>query len=120
MTRISPRDRLESRPEPSGERPRFKRLSRIAAAIAVLLVLIALATTLPGLALGSDVARQAVVDRLERMTGEPVTIEGDTATITVTRRDVIVTRGRSQNGNSRQQTFVLEKTGGSWVITQIQ
>jgi len=100
VTRISPRDRLESRPEPSGERPRFKRLSRIAAAIAVLLVLIALATTLPGLALGSDVARQAVVDRLERMTGEPVTIEGDIAFSLLPRTRVVLDRVRIGSAGS--------------------
>ncbi len=94
MTRIFPRDRLESRPEPSGGRPRFKRLSRIAAAIAILLVLIALATTLPGLALGSDAARRAVVDRLERMTGEPVTIEGDIAFSLLPRTRMILDRVR--------------------------
>jgi tRNA A-37 threonylcarbamoyl transferase component Bud32 len=49
-----------------------------------------------------------------------VTIEGDTASAVATRQDVITIRGRSQNGSSRQQTFVLQKAGGSWVITQIQ
>ena len=51
---------------------------------------------------------------------QTVTIQGDSATVAVTRRDVIVIRGRSQNGNSRQQTFVLQKTNGSWVITEIR
>ncbi len=50
---------------------------------------------------------------------QKVTIEGDTATVAVIRRDVIVIRGRSQNGNSRQQSFVLQKSNGSWVITDI-
>ena len=51
---------------------------------------------------------------------QTVTIEGDTATVAVTRRDVIVIRGRTQNGNTRQQSFVLQKTDGRWVITDIQ
>lgn len=51
---------------------------------------------------------------------QTVTIEGNTATAVVTRRDTIVIRGRTQNGNSRQQTFVLQNSGGSWVITEIQ
>ena len=38
-----------------------------------------------------------------------VTIEGDTATVSLTRRDVIVIRGRSQNGKGRQQSFVFSK-----------
>lgn len=100
MTRISPRDRLESRPEPSGERPRFKRLSRIVAAIAILLVLIALAATLPRLALGSDAARQAVIARLERMTGEPVTIEGDIAFSLLPRTRMVLDRVRIGSGGS--------------------
>ncbi|GMR23989.1 MAG: hypothetical protein BMS9Abin37_2473 [Acidobacteriota bacterium] len=50
---------------------------------------------------------------------QTVTIDGDTASVAVTRKDVIVVRGRSRNGKSRQQTFVLEKAGGSWVITRI-
>ena len=48
-----------------------------------------------------------------------VTIEGDTATVSLTRRDVIVIRGRSQNGKGRQQSFVFQKSNGSWVITDI-
>ncbi len=50
---------------------------------------------------------------------QSIHIEGDRATVKLTRRDVIVIRGRSQNGNSRDQTFLLAKTAGSWVITQI-
>lgn len=50
---------------------------------------------------------------------QSILIEGDRATVKLTRRDVIVIRGRSQNGSSRAQTFVLAKTAGSWVITQI-
>ena len=49
-----------------------------------------------------------------------VTIEGDTATVAVTRSDIIVIRGRSQNGNRRQQSFVLQKSNGHWVIINIQ
>ncbi|MCP3053799.1 AsmA family protein [Aurantimonas marianensis] len=70
------------------------RLSRVAAAIAILLVLIALVATLPGLVLGSDAARQAVVARLERMTGEPVAIEGDIAFSLLPRTRIIVDRVR--------------------------
>ncbi len=40
---------------------------------------------------------------------QTVTIQGDSATVVVIRQDVIVIRGRSQNGNSRQQIFVLQK-----------
>ncbi|WP_206452976.1 AsmA family protein [Aurantimonas marina] len=70
------------------------RLSRMAAAIMIFLVLIALAATLPGLALGSDAARRAVVARLEHMTGEPVTIEGDIAFSLLPRTRIIVDRVR--------------------------
>jgi len=51
---------------------------------------------------------------------QTVTIDGGTATAVVSRRDTIVIRGRTQNGNTRQQTFVLQNTGGGWVITEIQ
>ncbi len=48
-----------------------------------------------------------------------VVIEGDSATVSVSRRDIIVIRGRSQDGRSRPQSFVLSKAGGKWVIVQI-
>lgn len=51
---------------------------------------------------------------------QTVNIEGDRATVVVTRSDVITIRGRSQNGNTRQQSFVFQKSNGSWVITAIQ
>lgn len=54
------------------------------------------------------------------LTVQTVTIQGDSATVAVTRRDIIVIRGRSQNGNSRAQIFILQKTNGSWVITEIR
>jgi len=50
---------------------------------------------------------------------QSIAIEGDRATVKLARRDVIVIRGRSQNGNSRSQTFVLAKTAGNWIIIQI-
>ena len=50
---------------------------------------------------------------------QSIAIEGDRATVKLRRRDVIVIRGRSQNGNSRSQVFVLAKTAGNWTITQI-
>ena len=53
------------------------------------------------------------------LTIQTVTITGDTATVALTRSDVIVVRGRSQNGKSRQQSFVLQKSNGRWVITDI-
>ncbi|HLE69665.1 MAG TPA: protein kinase [Vicinamibacteria bacterium] len=53
------------------------------------------------------------------ITVNTIVIEGDSATVAVTRRDIIVVRGRSQNGNSRPQSFVLSRTGGKWVIVQI-
>lgn len=53
------------------------------------------------------------------MNVESIAIEGDRATVTVTRRDIIVIRGRSQNGHSRQQQFFLSKAAGNWVIDQI-
>jgi serine/threonine protein kinase len=53
------------------------------------------------------------------MTIESIAINGDSATVTVTRRDVIVVGGRPQNGRSRQQQFVLSKSSGNWVIVQI-
>ena len=37
----------------------------------------------------------------------------------VTRRDIIVIGGRSQNGNERRQVFKLSKSGGGWVIDDI-
>ena len=48
-----------------------------------------------------------------------IVIEGDSATVNVTRQDIIVVRGRSQNGNSRPQSFALARAGGKWVIVQI-
>jgi hypothetical protein len=48
-----------------------------------------------------------------------VVIEGDSATVSATRQDIITIRGRAQNGNSRPQSFVLSKAGGRWVIVQI-
>jgi serine/threonine protein kinase len=48
-----------------------------------------------------------------------IAIEGDTATVNVTRRDVIIVRGRSQDGRSHPQVFMLSKSGGNWVIVQI-
>jgi hypothetical protein len=53
------------------------------------------------------------------LTVNSIALEGDTATVGVTRRDIIVARGRSQDGNSRPQSFVLSRTGGKWVIVQI-
>jgi len=49
---------------------------------------------------------------------QSIVIEGDRATVNLTRRDVIVFRGRS-NESSRTQTFMLAKIAGSWIITQI-
>ena len=49
---------------------------------------------------------------------QSIAIEGDGATVKLTRRDVVVFRGRS-NVNSSAQTFVLAKTAGRWIITQI-
>jgi len=48
-----------------------------------------------------------------------IVIEGDSATVNGTRRDVIIARGRSQNGDSHPQSFVLSRTGGKWTIAQI-
>ncbi len=48
-----------------------------------------------------------------------IAIEGDSATVGATRRDIITVRGRAQNGNSRPQSFVLSRAGGKWVIVQI-
>ncbi|HXV60552.1 MAG TPA: protein kinase [Vicinamibacteria bacterium] len=48
-----------------------------------------------------------------------IVIEGDMATVTVSRRDTFVVRGRSENGNERQQRFVLSKTGDRWTIVSI-
>ncbi len=53
------------------------------------------------------------------LTVNSIAIESDSATVNATRRDVITVRGRSQNGNSRPQSFVLSKAGGKWVIVQI-
>jgi serine/threonine protein kinase len=53
------------------------------------------------------------------ITVNSIAIEGDSATVAVTRRDIIVVRGRSQNGNTRPQSFVLSRAGGKWVIVQI-
>jgi serine/threonine protein kinase len=48
-----------------------------------------------------------------------IAIEGDSATVNVTRRDIIIVRGRPQDGRSHPQVFMLSKSGGSWVIVQI-
>jgi hypothetical protein len=53
------------------------------------------------------------------LTVSAVAIEGDSATVNVSRRDIIVVRGRSQDGKSRPQKFVMSKSGGKWVIVQI-
>jgi len=53
------------------------------------------------------------------ITVNTIVIEGDSATVAVTRRDIIVVRGRTQNGNTRPQSFVLSRAGGKWVIVQI-
>jgi len=53
------------------------------------------------------------------ITVNSIAIEDDSATIGATRRDIITVRGRSQDGNSRPQSFVLSRTGGKWVIVQI-
>ncbi len=53
------------------------------------------------------------------LTVNSIAIEGDSATVNATRRDIITFRGRSQNGNSRPQSFVLSKTGAKWVIVTI-
>ncbi len=50
---------------------------------------------------------------------ENVSIESNSAVVTVTRRDIIVIGGRSQNGNERRQVFKLSKSGGGWVIDDI-
>ncbi len=61
----------------------------------------------------------AVDSQHVEMNVESIAIDGDRATATVTRSDVIVVRGHSQNGRSRQQQFFLTKLGGNWVIDQI-
>ena len=53
------------------------------------------------------------------LTVNSILIEGDSATANATRRDIIVVRGRSQNGDSRPQSFALSRAGGRWVIVQI-
>jgi hypothetical protein len=53
------------------------------------------------------------------LTVNNIVIEGDSAAVNATRRDVLVVRGRSQNGDSRPQSFTLSRTGGRWVIVQI-
>jgi len=50
---------------------------------------------------------------------DAVIIQDDAATVNVTRRDIIIVRGRSQNGHTRKQTFTLSKSNGNWVIVQI-
>jgi serine/threonine protein kinase len=53
------------------------------------------------------------------LTVNSIAIQGDSATVSVTRRDIITVRGRAQNGDSRPQSFVFSKAGGKWVIVQI-
>ncbi len=53
------------------------------------------------------------------LTVNSIAIEGDSATANVTRRDIITVRGRSQDGNSRPQSFTLSRAGSRWVIVQI-
>jgi tetratricopeptide (TPR) repeat protein len=54
-----------------------------------------------------------------QMTVNSIAIDGDTATVGVTRRDIITVRGHSQDGNTHPQSFVLSRAGGKWVIVQI-
>jgi serine/threonine protein kinase/tetratricopeptide (TPR) repeat protein len=53
------------------------------------------------------------------LTVNSIVIEGDSATVSTTRQDIIVVRGRTQDGTSRPQSFVLSRAGGKWVIVQI-
>jgi hypothetical protein len=53
------------------------------------------------------------------LTVNNIAIQGDAATVSVTRRDIITVRGRAQNGDSRPQSFAFSKAGGKWVIVQI-
>ena len=54
-----------------------------------------------------------------QITVNSIAIEGDNATVGVSRHDIITIKGRSQDGNTRPQSFVLSRAGGKWVIVQI-
>ncbi len=66
----------------------------------------------------SDAFRNTDSQQVE-LTVNSIAIQGDAATVNVTRRDIITVRGRAQNGDSRPQSFVFSKAGGKWVIVQI-
>jgi serine/threonine-protein kinase len=48
-----------------------------------------------------------------------IQIQGDQATVDVTRSDTIVAGGRTQEAPSRPQRFTFSKSSGSWVIVAI-
>ena len=54
-----------------------------------------------------------------QITVNSIAIDGDNATVGVSRHDIITIKGRSQDGNTRPQSFVLSRAGGKWVIVQI-
>jgi serine/threonine protein kinase/tetratricopeptide (TPR) repeat protein len=66
----------------------------------------------------TDAFRTADSQQVE-LTVQSIAIEGDSATVNVSRRDIITVRGRSQDGKSRPQKFAMSKTAGKWVIVQI-
>ncbi len=66
----------------------------------------------------TDAFRNTDTQQVE-LTVNSIAIQGDAATVNVTRRDIITVRGRAQNGDSRPQSFVFSKAGGKWVIVQI-
>ena len=53
------------------------------------------------------------------ITIEDIHVDGRTATVRVSRQDTVVNAGRRQTQSSRQ-TLRLEKTGTSWIITELR
>ena len=53
------------------------------------------------------------------ITIEEIRVQGRTATVPVSRQDTIVNAGRRQTQSSRQ-TIRLEKTGTTWIITELR
>ena len=53
------------------------------------------------------------------ITIEDIHVDGRAATVRVSRQDTVVNAGRRQTQSSRQ-TLRLEKTGTSWIITELR
>ncbi|HJS74649.1 MAG TPA: hypothetical protein VJ921_10195, partial [Vicinamibacteria bacterium] len=50
---------------------------------------------------------------------DDIVIQGDEATVNVTRSDRLVVQGAQQQGEARKQTFRFRKDGSRWVLVEI-